>query len=376
MLKILAILILALTPAYAESLIQNGSFENGAQHWSNWRPPGLPTGYVFDISADYDKYGIEQAPEGSFFAEVDHESNFSQTVSTHPGESYKLRFAIGRRGNLNHDRWFRVLINGREVFEKLVNKETIEHGFAYEELTYTAQLEETTISFYVYGKTGNPTHGVLLDDISFTHNLKYKFDEKQIHLITGKIIDHATEQPLKALVNYTLNTSTKGYTWSDPLNGNFQLATLNPFQISLSIYLRGYQPYTNQYTYHEMKDQVLEIRLRPVEKTVLKNVLFDQSSANLKQSSYYTLDSLASFLLEHPDIKIKLTGHTENTGSRDANLKLSEKRAQEVQKYLSNQGVSNKRILIEGKGSSEPLAENNTPENQALNRRVELEIIE
>ena len=85
---------------------------------------------------------------------------------------------------------------------------------------------------------------------------------------------------------------------------------------------------------------------------------------------------MATSLNANPDTDIKIVGHTDNTGNVDYNQTLSEKRAKSVFDYLMvDQGVSSKRMTYEGKGIHEPVADNNTVEGRALNRRVEIIIL-
>jgi outer membrane protein OmpA-like peptidoglycan-associated protein len=80
--------------------------------------------------------------------------------------------------------------------------------------------------------------------------------------------------------------------------------------------------------------------------------------------------------LLYPDIRIKITGHTDNVGNNEYNLNLSKDRAKSVKGYLVSKGVKENRIEIDGKGETEPLKSNETESNRSINRRVEFEIIE
>ncbi|MFN6947193.1 MAG: OmpA family protein, partial [Cytophagaceae bacterium] len=331
--KLSFLFILLSFSSFAQNLIKNGSFEEGAKHWNNWKPPGLPIGYIFEVSSSPSTYGIVAPADGTHFAEVDYESNFSQTLETHPGETYKLKFAITRRYNAFGDRWFRVLINGREVFEKLVNTQTFGNTFEYQSIEYTAELEKTTISFYSYGTSGSgATYGVMLDDVSFTKVPSYLIEKNKMSLITGNIINEVSGMPVKTIVNYTINSFSGGYTWSDSSNGAFQLAIINPVRIRIQINATGYLPFFKEYNAKEVLDKVLEIKLTPIQtgcKIVLNNVLFEQSKYDLNDASREEITKLISFLKENPKIKIKLIGHTDNMGNYTSNIQLSLDRVKE-----------------------------------------------
>jgi outer membrane protein OmpA-like peptidoglycan-associated protein len=104
-------------------------------------------------------------------------------------------------------------------------------------------------------------------------------------------------------------------------------------------------------------------------------ILFATNSSSVSDASKNALRNFSSSLKSNPDTYIKIVGHTDNTGRVDYNQTLSEKRAQSVYDYLQSQGVNNSRMTYEGKGIHEPVANNNTVDGRALNRRVEILIM-
>lgn len=101
-------------------------------------------------------------------------------------------------------------------------------------------------------------------------------------------------------------------------------------------------------------------------------ILFNTGSAQIKPESHGTIKQIASILEENPEVKVKVIGHTDNTGNDAANLKLSQERAESVKTYLKEVfKISASRIETDGKGASEPVAQNNDTEGKAQNRRVE-----
>jgi len=109
---------------------------------------------------------------------------------------------------------------------------------------------------------------------------------------------------------------------------------------------------------------------------VLKHVLFVQSKAELLSESYSELDKLVATLKQYPDMVIEVSGHTDNQGSRDLNVKLSEERAITVKDYLVNHDIESRRISCKGYGPDKPISSNNTEDQRRLNRRVEFKIIQ
>lgn len=108
---------------------------------------------------------------------------------------------------------------------------------------------------------------------------------------------------------------------------------------------------------------------------VLKGLVFDPGRWKIKPEVHAVLDGVALILIENPELKIEIQGHTDNTGPSEYNLRLSEKRAREIRDYLIRKGINEKRLKSVGYGSSKPAASNNTPEGRAQNRRVELKPI-
>jgi len=122
------------------------------------------------------------------------------------------------------------------------------------------------------------------------------------------------------------------------------------------------------------KENVFEVKKG--DKIVLRHVLFVQSKADFLPESYTELDQLVATLKQQPQITIEVTGHTDNQGSRDLNIRLSEERAEKVKDYLVTNGIESKRISVKGYGPDKPISPNDTEEHRRLNRRVEFEIIQ
>ncbi|MCB0289320.1 MAG: OmpA family protein [Calditrichaeota bacterium] len=103
-------------------------------------------------------------------------------------------------------------------------------------------------------------------------------------------------------------------------------------------------------------------------------ILFDVNKSDIKPAVQTELGDLAVILNKYEDTNILLEGHTDNTGSDEYNMTLSQKRAQSVASYLSGKGVNVARVTIMGYGESQPIATNDTPDGRTQNRRVEVAI--
>ncbi|WP_380054483.1 OmpA family protein [Falsihalocynthiibacter sp. SS001] len=105
-----------------------------------------------------------------------------------------------------------------------------------------------------------------------------------------------------------------------------------------------------------------------------QGLLFDSDSFTVKPGLYGELNALAANLNQYPESTVTVYGHTDNTGTAEHNLTLSQKRADAVKSYVVGSGVSGGRISAVGKGEDSPVASNLTEQGKAQNRRVEIVI--
>jgi outer membrane protein OmpA-like peptidoglycan-associated protein len=106
--------------------------------------------------------------------------------------------------------------------------------------------------------------------------------------------------------------------------------------------------------------------------TMPQDLLFAEHRAVVRPDLQQDLAAVAANLLQYPDNRIEIVGHTDNTGSASYNQSLSERRAQAVANVLRDRGVPSGRIIAFGRGENAPVASNLTPEGRAQNRRVEI----
>lgn len=111
-------------------------------------------------------------------------------------------------------------------------------------------------------------------------------------------------------------------------------------------------------------------------KVILNNIFFETGKAVLTPASYAELDKLTMIMVDNPEMRIEISGHTDNTGSAAVNTKLSLDRATAVTQYLLGKGIKAARIETKGYGSSQPVESNDTLTGRAANRRVEFKILE
>lgn len=113
-----------------------------------------------------------------------------------------------------------------------------------------------------------------------------------------------------------------------------------------------------------------------IEKVVLKNVQFELNSAELASGSTGELDKAVNAMNKYPALRIEISAYTDNTGEAAYNQQLSEKRANSVRDYMISQGIAKDRMEVKGYGEEKPIADNNTREGRAANRRVEMKVLD
>ncbi len=202
---------------------------------------------------------------------------------------------------------------------------------------------------------------------------------KQILLIKGKITDEdgrpvsGVNVELTGLSTYETHqniTETSGeYSVSTPVtkDENYML-TVKKYGFFYNTKLIN--PDSSEYVPPTIED----IKLSKIATGVampLENVNFEFNSANLTETSTIFLHQLAMFLVEYPQYKVELRGHTDAIGNIEDNMLLSENRCRTVYNYLVMAGIKANRLSYKAYGKSAPMADNKTSQGRALNRRVE-----
>ena len=109
---------------------------------------------------------------------------------------------------------------------------------------------------------------------------------------------------------------------------------------------------------------------------VLNNVFFEKGSADLKEESKIELEKLTRLIKDNPGLRVQINGHTDNIGTPEFNMELSEKRAEAVYAFLVKKHVHKYRLEYKGFGETKPVATNDTEAGRAKNRRTELEVLD
>jgi len=172
----------------------------------------------------------------------------------------------------------------------------------------------------------------------------------------------------------TQQTNEKGETmFCLQLNRNYVLSISEPGYLFYSTNLKPVEKNSID------RPEVMEIRLQPIEigaEVQLYNIYYETDSFRILPQSEPELQNLVTFLKNNGQLKIEIQGHTDSSGSAQANQVLSERRAKSVVDYLTGKGIQANRLKWAGYGDKVPIATNETPEGRTLNRRTTIKILE
>src|SRR5690606_3170464 len=228
--------------------------------------------------------------------------------------------------------------------------------------------------------TENTYHAGKVDSsMIYRFNFPKEIDLGEKLIITeGQIVNSKTNQPIDArlsLVSLT-NDSTLYQFRSDGESGDFIMIYPDKTFSGLYVEKPGFIPKIYNVEKDSLKDiKNMQIELTPVvsgEQFVFENVFFDFDKTELKPESQSSTKRLSNFLKENPGLKIVITGHTDNVGNAAYNQNLSLQRAMSVKDFLETMGIAAERLEVSGMGDQQPLRPNNSEENKALNRRIEI----
>ena len=126
----------------------------------------------------------------------------------------------------------------------------------------------------------------------------------------------------------------------------------------------------------EVSARNTQMFLQTLARIDLSAVSFQAGSTSIAGGSAESLDQVAKLLQDNPDKRIRIEGHTDDTGPASVNLRLSQERAQAVARYLESRNVSPDQLIAKGYGSTQPIADNATESGRARNRRIEISYVD
>ncbi|HEU5290404.1 MAG TPA: OmpA family protein [Cyclobacteriaceae bacterium] len=225
--------------------------------------------------------------------------------------------------------------------------------------------------------TGIPMGRLYEVQIPEDKQVKYKSN-----YVKGIVKDKNTGKELKAKIElFDINkNSIVSLVNSDSVSGEYLIVLTQGSEYALYVNKKGYLFQSLSFNYSDVTNfepLIINIELEPAVKgsvSVLKNIFFDVDKYDLKDKSITELEKITRFLKENTQIRIEISGHTDNTGNSQYNQQLSEKRAKAVFSYLIEKGINPQRLSSKGFGSTKPIASNELEEGRQQNRRIEFTI--
>ncbi len=213
-------------------------------------------------------------------------------------------------------------------------------------------------------------------------------DAKNLTVLKGRVLDAFTMKAIAAEIEITDNVKNevKGVFASNSSTGKFLVSMPSGTNYGLNVKAKDYLFFSENFDLPKLSDyQMVEKDILLTGmcigcKIVLRNIFFDSGKSTLRPESTNELSRLVQLINDiskvKPNVKIEISGHTDNVGSENANQVLSESRAKAVVSYLITQGISASKLTFKGYGSTTPFTKNDTPANRQLNRRTEFKILE
>jgi len=206
---------------------------------------------------------------------------------------------------------------------------------------------------------------------------------RRSNYVTGVVRDVTNKQPLKAkveLIDLEQDVSVNVFS-SDPVSGQYYSILTEGGNYGLYVQAEGYLFESRTFNYKDSSySQPIteDFYLQPIQrgsKTVLHNIFFEFDSYKLRDESLTELNKVLSFLRANENLKVEISGHTDDLGSDSYNLELSTQRAKTVYDYLVEHDIDPEKLTYHGYGENEPLKKNTDEASRQLNRRIEFKIL-
>ncbi len=196
----------------------------------------------------------------------------------------------------------------------------------------------------------------------------------------GRMINSLTGEAVASNLTYGPSRMKKHENTFKSPDGLFEISIDKKEKYRLTPYKEGFAskgllidiPLLDQFDNRIYDIDFLMFPLEKEQKIELKNIYFEKGTPVVSPSSFESLDGLAALLNQNPGMQIRIEGHTDSVGKFYELLDLSRNRSNAIKKYLVGKGIMSGRVSTAGYGGTRPIAPNDTEENRAQNRRVEV----
>lgn len=205
----------------------------------------------------------------------------------------------------------------------------------------------------------------------------------KLALVRGVVLDETTKEPLVADMELVDNGNGQVLATfeSDAASGKFLVSLPSGKDYGIAVNVEGYLFHSEHFLIPEetsYKEYELTILMKKIEvgkKIILRNIFFETNSSVLNPESNSEIARIAEILVDNPDIRIEISGHTDSQGEDKYNQWLSERRANSVVDALIALGIDAQRLEFKGYGELDPIETNVTEEGRKINRRTEFKIL-
>jgi OOP family OmpA-OmpF porin len=244
------------------------------------------------------------------------------------------------------------------------------------------QTETTTIAANGIGTSSPSGEASSKTEIDKTPVNPLTTAPEPVVMIKGKVTDD-NGRPVQAKIVYqALPDGEESSASTDPNTGEYTIVLPKGYRYSYRAIAPNFVEIgknidlTDVRNFKEIANE--ELKLIPIKAGVnvpMNNIFFEFGKATLLPDSYPELNRIIDIMTENNRMIIEIEGHTDNVGSDEVNLRISQQRADAVRSYLLSKKVPSSRVSSVGYGKSRPKVSNDTPEGQAQNRRVEFKIV-
>ena len=250
-------------------------------------------------------------------------------------------------------------------------------GFDIYKVTFWGPEKEPVMATedYLLASVVNP-----IADNSMEESVTVK--KQSFTVFKGITIDAISRKPVEAEIEITDNTTGKiNETFTtNSATGKFIITLGSGKNYGIAVKADGYLFHSENFdiptgSSDNLVNKVIELKnIKIGSKIALRNIFFDTGKSFLRSESNAELDRLVKLMKDVPNLKVEISGHTDNTGSAKSNQTLSQSRAQAVVTYLTKKGIAASRMTAKGYGPNSPIASNGTADGRQQNRRTEFEI--
>lgn len=335
------------------------------------------------VNTPYNEEGVFLVPDGRtmYFSSEGHTTmggyDVFRTIKNEKGE-WSTPENLGYPVNTpDDDVFFVITASGKKGYISSVREEGLGNSDIYK-ITFLGEEKPQfqSTETHLLASIAQPT-----GEVSIESSVEVK--TIRLTLVKGKITDAKTEEPLRAQVIITDNekNETVFESFSNKSTGEYMVSLPSGHNYGITVKAEGYLFHSENFdiagdaTYNEVNKNIELMDIAVGSKIVLNNIFFDSGESSLRDESIPELERAIDFMQTYPDVRIEISGHTDNVGSYQLNERLSKARAKAVTQYLTDNGIDPGRLEAKGYSSSEPIASNKTSEGRQKNRRVEFKVI-